>query len=488
MRINSLPLLLAAFNIGLAATAAADAVLDWNATHLQAIRTASTNPPRASRQMAMVNLAMYDAINGLNRSYWPYAITQTGPAGASKEAAASAAAKTVLDSLYSGNATVLAIINTQFTASLLAIPDTQAKPDGVNWGVQVGNAILDLRANDGWDVVLPYTPGTQPGQWRPTPPANAAALLPNWGNVTTFGIIKSSVFTSQPPPKLETSLYATEFNQVKDLGSLNSTTRTANETEIARFWSDGGGTETPPGHWMHIASNVSQARALTIDENARLFALLGMAVADSGIACWDEKYRFNYWRPITAIREADTDGNAATSQDAAWTPLITTPPFPECTSGHSTFSRASAAILAQFLGTDSVAFSTTSDGLAGVTRNYSSFSAAADEAGASRVYGGIHFTTACVAGQMCGQMIASFISERFLRPLNALEFALVGRSAAGTDLVIEVTAGKTYKIEASSDFTSWEQLATIVAGTSQIHFTDPNAPAGKRFYRASEQP
>ena len=299
-------------------------------------------------------------------------------------------------------------------------------------------------------------------------------------------MVNSASFRPQPPPRLETAAWATEFNQVKELGSATSATRTANETEIARFWADGGGTETPPGHWMRIAAEVGLERGQSIEANARMLALVGMCVADAGIACWEAKYQFNLWRPITAIREADTDGNPATAQDAAWTPLIGTPPFPEFTSGHSTFSRSSANVLAKFFGTDAIPFAATSDGLAGVTRNYSGFSAAADEAGMSRVYGGIHYNCACVAGQMCGELIASFIWENYLRPLSALQFTVVNKAGTDLELDLAVTAGKTYRIDASSDFLDWEEIAVITAGSPSIHITDTNAPAGKRFYRATE--
>jgi hypothetical protein len=465
-------------------SADADVVTDWNSTLLGAIRTTSANPPRAARQMAMMHLAMYDAINGVDRQYRPYLVTGTAPAGASKQAAASTAAKVVLDSFYSGNATAAAAIAAQHEAVLATVPEGAAKTDGVAWGTSVGNALLAHRATDGSDATEPYTAAPGVGVWRPTAPANAAALLPHWGKVTPFGMVTGSQFRPYQPPALQGQAYAAEYQLTKDYGSSTSTLRSADQAEVARFWADGGGTETPPGHWMTIARGVSTERGLTLEQNARLFALLGMAVADSAILCWDAKYAYNYWRPITAIQEGEADGNPATAGDAAWTPLIATPPFPEYTSGHSTFSRSSATTLATFFGTDAIPFSTVSNGLPNVTRQYPGFSAAADEAGISRIYGGIHFQSANIAGQMSGHALAVFLNDHYLAPLNDLQFAQINKVHGACALDIQVAPGQPYSIQASSDFSTWEQIGVITSNTGVAHFLDVNAPAGKRFYRA----
>jgi hypothetical protein len=252
--------------------------------------------------------------------------------------------------------------------------------------------------------------------WVPTAPAFAPALLPQWGGVTPFAMTHGAQFRPTTPPGLASSQWATEFNITKDLGRRDSTLRTPDETELARVWSDGARTATPPGHWNVIASDLARERGLATADNARLFALLNIALADAGIAAWDCKFVFNFWRPITAIHAADTDGNAATAADPTWEPLLVTPPFPECVSGHSTFSGAAAVVLGSFFGTDNVSFAATSEGAPGVTRHFSSFSSAANEAGMSRIYGGIHFMTANLEGLRCGQRLGAYVVENFLGP------------------------------------------------------------------------
>ena len=234
--------------------------------------------------------------------------------------------------------------------------------------------------------------GTGPGAWEPTPPAFAAYLLPQWGFVAPFAMESSDALRPPGPPPLDSAEWAADYNEVKALGAAVESTRTADQTEIARFWADGAGTETPPGHWNHIAQDVAAAQGNTLEQNARLFALLNLALADAAICAWDAKYAFNFWRPVTAIRFGDTDGNDATAADPTWSSFIATPPFPDYTSGHSTFSGAAARVLARFFGRDDIAFVTGSDALPGVTRSFAGFAAAAAEAGVSRIYGGIHYT------------------------------------------------------------------------------------------------
>lgn len=488
MKILNSKVLLSIGSIGLLGPlASADVVTDWNATLLAAIRTTSQNPPRASRQMAMTHLAIYDAVNGIERKYRPYLVSDLAPAGASKPAAVSAAAKVVLDSFFSGNATAAAAITAQYDAALAAVPDGQAKTDGVAWGTQVGNAMLAHRADDGSGATVPYTAVPAPGIWRPTPPANAAPLLPGWGMVTPFALASGDQIRPHAPPALTSQAYTAEYQQVKDYGGTVSALRSADQTEVARFWADGGGTETPPGHWMSIASTVSTARGLTLDENARLFALLGIGVADSAILCWDCKYAFNLWRPVTAIQEGENDGNPNTAGDPTWTSLIGTPPFPEYTSGHSTFSRSSATTLARFFGTDAIAFTTDSDGLPNVTRSFPGFSAAADESGISRLFGGIHWASAIVAGQTTGHQLAEFLFNHYLVPLNDLQFAQINKVQGACQLEILLPPGVPHSVRASSDFETWEQIGVITSNTGVATFLDVNAPAGKRFYRVQAQ-
>ena len=195
--------------------------------------------------------------------------------------------------------------------------------------------------------------------------------------------------------------------------------RTPDQTEIANFWADDEGTVTPPGHWNRIAQTVALQRGTSLAENARLFALLNLTLADAGIACWDSKYTFNFWRPIYGIREADPAMNPGTTPDLDWTPLLTTPAFPTYTSGHSTFSGAAIAALAAYFGTDEVRFANTCDTLPGVSRTFTKFSAAAEEAGKSRIYGGIHWEVDNREGLTCGRAVGEYVARYFLLPVAA---------------------------------------------------------------------
>lgn len=222
-----------------------------------------------------------------------------------------------------------ATFDTQLALSLAEVADGQSENDGVALGQYVADQILAWRSTDGSSNVVSYTPGSEPGDWQPTPPGFVPGLLPQWPDVTPFAIASGDQFRPGGPPALDSAEYATELNQVKELGSINSTTRTADQTEIARFWADGAGTFTPPGHWNQIAELVALAQGNTLSENARLFALLNIAEADAAIVAWDAKYEYDFWRPVTAIRQADTDGNPDTIGDPNWEPLLVTPPFPE---------------------------------------------------------------------------------------------------------------------------------------------------------------
>jgi hypothetical protein len=220
------------------------------------------------------------------------------------------------------------------------------------------------------------------------------------------------------PPALTSAQYAADLNEVKSLGAVNSTTRTAEQTNIARFWADGANTSTPPGHWNRIAQTVGTNAGNTVSENARMFALLNLAEADAAIVSWDNKYQANFWRPVTAIRLADQDGNAATEADPNWLPLITTPPFPTYTSGHSTFSGAAAEILKLYFGTDNVNFTTSAEGAPGVPdRSFTSFSQAAAEAADSRLFGGIHYRFDNEHGLQNGIALGQFVYANELQPI-----------------------------------------------------------------------
>lgn len=399
--------------LGFGIDARADVVTDWNNAALNAIRDNKTPPPRSSRILAILHASIYDAVNGISRRHEFYFVPSDISASASKEAAASAAAHSVLSTLFPTN---VAIFDALHNATLAGVRDGPRKTRGIAWGESVAGRILDWRARDGSDAIVAPPTGSGPGYWLPTPPAFAPYLLPQWCFITPFAITKLRRFRPPGPPSLNSRKWAADYNQVKALGSATSATRTAEQTEIALFWADGAGTETPPGHWNSIAQEVGATLDNTMDENARLFALLNIAMADAAICAWDAKYTYNFWRPVTAIRAGDTDGNNATAPDPTWNSLITTPPFPDYTSGHSTFSGAASTVLALFYGTDRVAFTTGSDFLPGVFRSFRRFSAAADEAALSRLYGGIHYESANEDGVISGIGIGRYTFANYLQP------------------------------------------------------------------------
>ncbi len=392
-------------------TAASDPVLYWNAVLLDAVRSSALPPPRASRLMAMVHTAVYDAVNAASGSvYKAYINPGLGVSDANVSAAAAAAAYRVLvDQLPAQQSR----FDAARTAVLSALPNSAAVTNGLTLGQVTATNVLSARFADGANTIVAYTPGTKPGDWQPTPAANAPALLPNWPTVTPWTMTGGSQFRPDGPPALNSAAYTAAYNEVKDLGSATSTSRTADQTAIAKYWADGGGTATPPGHWLSIASDISQTQKLTTLENARLFAMLSTSVADAAIVSWDAKYADNFWRPITAIRNGETDTNPDTVGDATWTPLLPTPPFPTYTSGHSTFSAAAAEVLSVFFGDRSSNFCSAQELNPGISRCWGSFAEAAMEAGMSRIYGGIHFQFDNVDGLASGKSLGNYVATNF---------------------------------------------------------------------------
>ena len=385
--------------------ARADVVTDWNNAALDAIRAGNTAPPVASRSLAILHVSIYDAVNGIERTHEPYVVESAVQRSASRPAAASAAAHLALVNLFPSNASIFDALH---AAILAAIPDSPHKRAGIVWGEFVANQILATRANDGSNAIVPPPGGSGPGVWIPTPPAFRPYLLPQWGFVVPFAMSSSSQFRPPGPPSLDSQQYAADYEEVKQLGALVGSTRTEDQTEIALFWADGAGTETPPGHWNSIAQIIAAARGNTLEENARLFALLDIALADAAICAWDAKYTFHFWRPVTAIAFAEPELD--------WMPLLVTPPFPEYTSGHSTFSGAGATVLPLFYGTENLPFTVGSDFLPGVYRSFSTPFDAAEEAGVSRIYGGIHFHSANVDGLQAGSSIGEWTVTHYLLP------------------------------------------------------------------------
>jgi membrane-associated phospholipid phosphatase len=309
-------------------------------------------------------------------------------------------------------------LDAEYRAALAEIRAGAAREDGADLGRFVAQRVLAWRENDSAARRGSYEPKSLAGLWRPTPDKFAPALLPAWGDVTSFAMRPGTQRRPPGPPALTSAAYTAAYQEVKLLGGKDSTARTPDQTEIAQFWADDAGTATPPGHWNVIAQTVALQRGQSLAENARMFALLNMALADAGILCWVVKFTVEFWRPVTAIGWQGDTGNPTTTADPAWRSLLTTPPFPAYTSGHSTFSGAAAAVLAKFHGTDRISFTSTSDGLPGVTRSFASFSAAAEEAGQSRIYGGIHWQFDNVDGLACGRHLGQYVCEKYLRPCN----------------------------------------------------------------------
>ncbi|XWK86068.1 MAG: chemotaxis protein CheB [Phormidium sp.] len=387
-----------------------DVVLDWNRIVLDAIRADGTPPPIAARNLAMVHTAVYDAVNAIGETHSIYRVDADAPEGASAEAAAATAAYRVLLNLYPEQATTF---KTQLQTSLAEILDGKSETDGIALGESVAFQILAWRSTDGVNTQVDYTPGTNPGQWQPTAPNFAPALLPQFPNVTPFAMTSGDQFRPQGPPALNSAEYALEFDLVKHMGRHDSLIRTPEQTEIAHFWADGAGTFTPPGHWNQIAGQVALNEGNTLAENARLFASLNIALADAAIVAWDAKYFYDFWRPITAIEQAHNDGNPLTTADPNWDPLLNTPPFSEYVSGHSTFSGAADTILSSFFG-NNVSFTDTGDPSVGIIRNFDNFTDAANEAGISRIYGGIHFQSGNEDGLAAGRALGEYVLQNFL--------------------------------------------------------------------------
>jgi hypothetical protein len=401
--------------LGAAGPVRADVITDWVNLTVGSIRTDRTAPPKAGRTLALVHVAVFDAVNGLAGGYTPYFVTDTAPSGASPEAAAAAAAHKVLVTLFPAQQTFL---DGEYATSLSSIPSGTAKTLGVTWGETVAGKILDLRANDhSGDVATGNFP-TGALWWVRTPPGLVDPLLPGWPSVTPWGFDDLTRFRPGPPPPPASAAYEAAFNEVKLVGKVDSAVRTADQTQTALFWADGGGTPTPPGHWFLIARGVALSQNLSLIQNARLFALLGIAEADAATAAWGAKYYYNFWRPITGIREADIDGNPNTAPDTTWTPLLSTPNHPSYYSGHSVFSAAAARVLGLFFGNDLFNFTSTSDGLPGVQRSYTSFSQAAAEAGQSRIFGGIHWQFDNTVGQATGRALGEQIFYNLLTPAS----------------------------------------------------------------------
>ena len=426
--------------VALPHAAAADAVLTWN-RHAAAVATAacihiSGNGLAESRMYAMAHAAIHDAVNAIDRRARPYAFDAVVNGPASADAAVAAAARDVLIAVVPTlpetpecRAAGLAQADAFYAAALGAIADGAAKTNGVAVGQAAAAAIVARRIGDGSDapwVDPAYPQGTEPGEWRFTPDFPFAfAFGTHWGEVTPFALRRGEQFRSQRPYHLASARYAADYDEVKRLGGDDITTpsaRTPDQTEVGLFW-----LESSPLAWNRLARAVAARQGLDLWENARLFGLLNLAMADGYIASWDAKYHHRFWRPITAIRLGDADGNPDTVGDATWTPLQFTYPMPDHPSGHAVQGGVAAEILKQVFGTDAIPFTACSTTLGTgrscadpqpVVRSYSTFSQAADENALSRIYVGIHFRRAVEEGVEQGRRIAAYAVHQVMKPVR----------------------------------------------------------------------
>jgi hypothetical protein len=382
-----------------------DEVVAWNAELLKLVQTPGVQPAtiHPTRSYAMLHAAIYDAIVAITRDANPVLVSATAPREARPDAAAAAAADATLKGLYPSQSVSL---DQLLVTQLSAIPDGAAKRQGIAVGNAVAAKVLALRANDGSATIPPpFVAGTQPGDYRPTPPNFPAPVFTNWGSVTPFVLKTGSQFRPPPPPSLTSAAYANAINEVKSLGQNSSATRTAEQTVIAKFWA-------PPiwNTWNGVAEQAALAHHTNLERTAHLFAMLDLSLADSAIAMYDAKYAYQLWRPVTAIRLADSAGNPAVVGDPNWTPLAVTAADPSYPGAHSTISAAAATVLAAFFGNhDQLTVNT--GALPGVVRSFTSYRDAATEAGLSRIFAGQHTSLDHHAGLELGTDVADFVLQ-----------------------------------------------------------------------------
>lgn len=385
--------------------ASADVVVEWNNALLESIRTENSHPCVASRALAIVHGAMYDAAANIAGEKAFYS-REPAPVDANLRVALSSAAYTASTNLYPSRTGAFAKL---YRKLLAEEGESENRARSIRYGSAVADAWIGWRAADASSGTRIYVPKTEPGAWRRTPPFNRPPEMQNWARVRPFVLESGSQFRPPGPPELGSKEYAEELELLKRMGGAKSSERTAEQTEIAKFWSDFSYTVTPPGHWNQIAQEVAEVKKFSLTEKVRLFATLNIILSDVAIACWDAKYAFNYWRPVTAIQAAENDFNEQTQAVKDWMPLLNTPAFPEYVSGHSAFSAAGAVVLAKFNGDDVVDFRVPSDSLPGKWRGYQSLWQCADEVSQSRLYGGIHFPSALEDGLAMGRRIAEHV-------------------------------------------------------------------------------
>jgi hypothetical protein len=401
-------LLLSFVVLSLATNVKADKVTDWNAIGAQAVLTGGSAGAVGTVDMAYMHIAIYDAVNAIEGGYTVFAVNPSNvPQGASAEAATVEAAYRVLRHLFPAQA---AYLDAQYAASLSTIPDGQAKLDGMAVGAEVATLFLASRVGDGRGANVPYTPGTGPGAWIPTSPAPPVAV---WlSQMRPFAIESPTQFRPEPPPALDSDEWAADYNEVKRMGSLNSSERTPEETTLGRFFLAPGVPQVAGG-----LRQLAIERGLSLKDIARLFAQVYVAQADATIAGWDSKYHYGFWRPITAIRAGDTDGNPNTVADANWTPLAATPNHPEYLSAHLFVDGAYSETLRLFFGTKmlNITLSSTTTGTSMTFTNTDDIAKAVTDA---RIFAGFHYRTSCVRGAVLGKKVAKYVAKNYFQPVD----------------------------------------------------------------------
>jgi len=378
-------------------------VVDWNRELIAILGTPGAQPTTVhpTRSFAILQAAEYDAVTSITHHDPPYLFSVPAPAGARPDAAADQAAHDVLTALYPS---MKPGVDAMLFGELAVIPGGQGKHDGIGVGAAVARRLLRLRAADGSAAAPPpFVAGTQPGDYRLTPPNFPAPVFTNWGTVTPFVLRSGRQFRPAPPPPVTSAAYARALNEVKSLGQDSSTTRTADQTAAAKFWASAPIWNT----WNQVAQNLAVTRHASLERTAAVFANLDLALADATIALYDAKYHYLVWRPVTAIRLGDTAGNPGIAGDPTWTPLAVTAADPSYPGAHSTISQAAATVLTAFYGPRQHLAIT----LGGVTRTFGSLQAAANEAGLSRIFAGQHTRLDHQAGQLLGARVAEFVLD-----------------------------------------------------------------------------
>jgi membrane-associated phospholipid phosphatase len=381
----------------------ADIVVAWNQELLHIVQAPGNQPAtvHATRTFAILQAAIYDSVVSITKDDPAYLLSVQAPRSARIDAAAAQAGHDSLAALYPK---LQSQLDDLLASQLATIPDGKQKQAGIEVGGNVAARLIAARATDGSTAPAPtFVAGTQPGDYRPTPPAFPAPVFTGWANVQPFVLNSGSQFRPEPPPAVSTAAYANALNEVKSLGQNTSTTRTPDQTVAGKFWA-------PPiwNTWNEIADRAITSHGTDLETGARVLALLNLSFADSVIAFYDAKYHYLVWRPVTAIRLGDTIGNPAITKDPTWTPLATTTPDPSYPGAHSTVSASGAAVLTAFFGGDK-RIDVTSDALPATVRSFTSYHAIAVEAGLSRIYAGQHTALDDASGQALGAAVAQFV-------------------------------------------------------------------------------